>query len=222
MPIDAIENTGRKQLKPLAVLLGEKGAERNNFRLILGHLALREGERLSLALTIASSVLQLHGTQWLGDLWDRSCIMFDMVKMKGEYQGPTVFIRKVFPEPKKQPEQSLFGHVIPNPLIYNLGIILIEICLGQTLQSFRMQEDPLDHDGKPNILTDLSSAMRLIEPVYSVAGTGYGDVVRRCIRSDFDSRRMDLTDDSFRQNVYERIVEPLEEDVKNFYRLDQR
>ena len=147
--------------------------------------------------------------------------MIDVDQASKNRRSPKVYIRRAFPEePQEKPEQAVLPFVILNPIIYNLGLVLIEICLGRNLESFRNAEDPLDSKGRPNVLTNLSTAMRLMDHIYSVAGTRYGDAVRRCIRSDFDSRCTDLNEEAFRQAVYEKVVEPLEEDVKNFYCLD--
>ena len=213
----------RKATSLSRLLSGKTRDKKARLRLTLGNLTLGQGERLILALTLASNSLQLHGTRWLDDLRDKSSIMLDLGCVDDRTGAPEVYISKAFPDedPKTQSQQSLMPFVILNPIIYNLGILLIEIYLGQTLESLRTEEDPLDHNGQANILTDLSTAMRLVDNIYSLAGTGYGDAVRRCLRGDFDSRCTDLNDESFRQAVYEKVVEPLEEDVKNFYRLGQ-
>ena len=222
IPSESHRGIRRDEFKSLTSLLNGKHArKKDTLHLALGNLSLGHGERLMLALTIASSILQLYDTRWLNELWDRSCIMVDVGQPCNNRRFPRVFIRRAFPEePEERPEQALIPFVILNPVIYNLGLVLIEICLGRSLESFRNAEDPLDSNGRPNVLTNLSTAMRLMDHIYSVAGDRYGDAVRRCIRSDFDSRSTDLNEEAFRQAVYEKVVEPLEEDVKNFYCLE--
>lgn len=47
-------------------------------------------------------------------------------------------------------------------------------------------------------------------------GDRYADAVRRCIRCAFDTRKIDLEDGQFRGAVYEGVVAPLEENLRDF------
>ena len=76
--------------------------------------------------------------------------------------------------------------------------------------------DDLDDDGKVNSNTTLATANRLIPKVYDEAGIRSGDAVRRCIRCDFDQHEETFESDEFKQAVYQRVVVPLEDDLRDF------
>ena len=173
------------------------------------------GERLGLALTLASSVLQLYMTPWLQEYWDKNDIFINEACKKNIRQHSFVrrkFQAKTAEEVKESPCLPIF---IQNKSIFALGIVLIELSLGQSLASMRLPEDL--ENGQPTPWTDLVTANRLLEAVYGQAGTRYGDAVRRCIRCEFDHRNTSLDDDGFRQAVYDGVVAPLEDDFRVFF-----
>ena len=186
------------------------------------------GDRYGLALTIASSVLQLSPTRWLPESWDKADIQ---VLLQGERAtgigkgtsldySKRLYVEKEFPETEDE-ETISTGNVFPglrNPALFRLGIVLIELCLGETLESLRTPEDPLDKEGKSNILTEWATASRLIHDVSREAGNRYGDAVRRCIYCDFDQRSTSFSNAAFRHAVYEGIIVPLH-DINEDYNL---
>ena len=205
----------------LAELL-TKGGSKSSGRLVstAGSHLLSRGDRLGLALTIASSVLQLYKTPWLRDDWNKHDILInDTGKVLYREQA---YISGAFSATamERMTQQKMMAHLVRNETLFALGLVLIELCLGQVMESMRTPEDPLDVDQKPNILTDLYTANRLMEDVYNEGGRRYGDAVRRCIYCEFDQRRTSLDDDKFRQAVYDGVVAPLEDDVKDFYQLN--
>ena len=180
---------------------------------------LSRADRLSLALTIASSVLQLYKTPWLRENWSKHDILINEAGNDSYREQAHVSGTFSTSTPEEITQQKMVFQFVRNETLFALGIVLIELCLGQALESMRSPEDPLDANQKPNVLTDLSTSERLLKSVYSEAGTRYGDAVRRCIYCEFDQRRTTLDDDDFRQAVYDGVVAPLEDDMKDFYQL---
>jgi len=201
----------------LAELLSNKQPNQLQFLAPTGNLPFSRGERLGLALTVASSVLQLHKTPWLRDDWDKNDIMINDLCTSNTRQQ--AYVSRSFPPTKLEDSPAAQKSALPlrNVALFALGKVLIELCLGQPLEALRSSEDPVDASGEANLLTDWSTANRLTEAVYSEAGTRYGDAVRRCLNCDFDQRNTNLEDDAFRQAVYDGVVAPLEDDVKAFY-----
>lgn len=107
---------------------------------------------------------------------------------------------------------------IRNEFTFGLGILLIEICLAKTIEQLRIPSD-LNPDGTEHVTTNFRTATRSLDEVYQEAGGRYGDAVRRCIYCDFDQRKADLEESSFRRAVYEGVVYWLEEDLKEFHYL---
>lgn len=170
-------------------------------------------ERLKLALTLAASVLQLHKTPWLHERWGKKDILF----LDGA-SGPFVsrsFLRANIETSQKAIPSSNSISIIRNETIFALGVTLIELCLCQTLEDMRDEEDLAD-DGLPNSLTDYMTARRLVNEVYDEGGRRYGDAVRRCINCEFDQRNASLDVEAFRLSFYQGVVQPLEDDWVDF------
>ena len=181
-------------------------------------LNLSRVDRFELALTISYSVLQLSETPWLekGPTKDNILLLPDNGKgfkrrasVVNDY-SPTGSTEAQTHNPKSHP--ALYH----NEALFALGILLIELCLGRPLELLRSTEDPLDNDGNASNWTDRSTAERYLDDVYKEAGNRYGDAVRRCIRCDFNQRKISLQDDDFRQAAYEGVVVPLQQIVKDF------
>lgn len=186
---------------------------------IQAHLSRRD--RLYLAFILASTVLQLHTTPWLNERWGKSDILF--LRQLGGSRSPLTeqpyiskpFASSVITRPScKNKALCSTGPMIRNKSIFDLGILLIELCFNKSLEQLREPEDL--NNGKPNAYTDFSTANRLIQSVYNEAGNRYGDAVRRCIRCDFDQREETFESNEFRQAVYHRVVAPLEDDLRDF------
>ncbi|KAK4939647.1 hypothetical protein LTR10_020147 [Elasticomyces elasticus] len=99
-------------------------------------------------------------------------------------------------------------------LLFPLGLTLVELSLCQSMASLRLPED----NDADRLLTDLKTAARVLDSVYSESGCRYGDVVDQCLfglRSR-KSKGMDLEDEKFQRIVYEEIVSPLLDDLKDF------
>ena len=193
-----------------------------------GKFRMSRGDRYGLALTIASSVLQLSPTQWLSEAWNKADIQVllehpivtaEKTKSLEVDYSKRLYIEKSFPEHDDSETASAAKNVFPglrNQALFRLGIVLIELCLGETLESLRATEDPLTKDGTSNILTEWATATRLIHDVSREAGNRYGDAVRRCIYCDFDQRSTSFENNAFRQAVYDGIVAPLEDVYEDY------
>ena len=181
-----------------------------------GNLLLNWAERLEIALTVASSILQLQKTPWLRDDWTKEDL--SLCKDRTDETKQHVLVSKPFPATELTDSTraaKVFG--LPrNKTLFALGVFLIELCLGQAFESLRSPQDPLDANGHTNILTDLAAADRLTRHLYGEVGDRYGDVVRRCIHCDFNQRSVNLDDDDFRQAVYEGVIMPLQANAREF------
>jgi hypothetical protein len=175
---------------------------------------------LQLALTLASSVLQLHKTPWLGSKWGKDDILFFQYPNGTLLEQP--FISKSFSSIQEQTLTSRKSTrpfpCVRNEMIFALGVVLIELCLGCPLEDMRTPED-LDDFGNPNIFTDYMTAQRLIAEVYDEGGGRYGDVVRRCIHCDFDQPDVNFDVEAFCKAFQKGVISPLWEDYDDFVSL---
>ena len=175
-------------------------------------------DRLCVAATLASSVLQLDETLWMKRQWKSSDIFFyyqeghAMKKSEPCVTEPYLSWKpgKVTNRPGEPP--PLKAHLVHSEALFALGLTLIELCFGKTLS---MMQEPDDVDSNEAI-TRLNAARRLLDQVYDECGGSYGDVVRRCLFCPFDVRDASLDNDEFQEAVFDHIVTPLINDLNVF------
>ncbi|TRX96789.1 hypothetical protein FHL15_002095 [Xylaria flabelliformis] len=130
-------------------------------------------DRISLAAKIASNMLCLHQTPWLPEGVTSDNIFFT------QKDGiPQVFIAQQVPEP---PHPGSGGLKTPRSLSLNLGIVrlgilLVEIILGRSLNN---------HGGSTELewdfISDYDAAQKLLNEVEQYGGSNYGSA--RCCRT---------------------------------------
>lgn len=172
--------------------------------------------RLRIAVTLASSILQLCETPWLAEEWDKNDILF-LQKSDGPlYDRPFVSKRimaKRTATGSTASVSTIAGHqIVRNRTLFALGVLLIELHFGKPLVELRGAE----LYGQPTILQTWTIADGLVDTLYFEAGIRYGNAVRRCIRCDFDRKDTDLQDNEFREVVYAGVVSLLEANLKDF------
>ena len=184
--------------------------------------SLSRRDRLYIAVTLASSVLQLDGTSWLKRQWKSGDILFlPFEDQKGpapkfDYARPYV-TWNIVPDDTNaaltaDASRTTVAHRIPSEVLFVLGITLTELCFGQNIYDMRVEED-ID---TIEVLTNFNTASRLIDYVYSESGSRYGDVVRRCLKCPPDVRDASLDNEEFQEAVFESIVTPLRQDFEDF------
>ena len=162
-------------------------------------------EKVRLALAVASSVLQLSKTPWLpGGLTKKNVHFF---RRDDSFSCRDPFLLRGFPaRPLQLPDATQRRVYLNNPTIFALGILLLEIILGQSLEKLRASSDRLivgDHNGTIRDYIDahkLSERVALINPAYQA-------IVQKCIGC---TKTHGLDEDTFRQEVYNDVVMELE------------
>lgn len=185
----------------------------------LGHLPpLSRGHRVSVAVILASSVLQLDGSLWLESNWTSKDIRFLWRPPKRGSDEPEagVDFRYIY-LPWKQcanddrmtpvtGSTTVRTQMIRNTSLFALGLTLVELCFGKTLADMRTGEDNDTNE----------TAIRLLNMVYDEMGGQYGDVVRRCLFPPFDVRELRLDNEEVQQKVFNDILTPLTQILKAF------
>jgi hypothetical protein len=174
-----------------------------------------------LAVVIAHAVLNFCESPWLDEDWDKRYISF--------YGHPTgdegldftrPYLSTHFRGPRQgRKDQSVSLTLHRSPAILALGILLLEIELCEPIESHWVEED-LDN-GQPNFNTNLTAAERLLENSVDEIYESYRMAIGACLNCDFALLLddMSLENDSFRLQVYEKIVVPLEEELWHGWRL---
>lgn len=173
-------------------------------------------DRLCLSVVIALSVLQLDGTQWLGQTCKNADIQFFLFSdSKVDYSQPYLSQNIALLDENSSPEKAAVGwaeSVIRSKPLLALGLRLIELSLNQTISSL---QEPIDQAPLP-IFSDLATANPLLPRVEGESGTRYGEIVRLCLNCPFEVRILDLDNEEFQNVVFERIITPLTEELQIF------
>ena len=190
-------------------------------------------QRLSIAVILAHTVLQLHDSPWLTESWGKNDIWFFFSGVD-RHKQPNIeppYISRSFkpgsdqnastPGEESVAQTDRYSHLIINKTLFALGIVLIELALNRPLEEFRtdtMSSEPSASNRSYTTADTYQLATSLIDRVYDEQGTQYGYVVQRCLRCEFalqDSmKRLEI--DAFRAAVYEGVLVPLEEDLNRY------
>ena len=187
--------------------------------------SLSRKDRLDIAVTLASSVLQLDGTCWLNQHWSSNDIYFHIQNMSNpgsDATQPYLPWRSCTTEHETAVDS---GNLMPGQqfirsnALFALGLTLVELCFGKTIGSMQKPED--ESQAQDEVAQRINCAFRLLESgwIWKEMGETYEDVVRRCLRQPFDVRDLDLDNKEVQQQVYDTVVVPLKENVDNFLGL---
>ncbi|KAJ4369654.1 hypothetical protein N0V83_005416 [Neocucurbitaria cava] len=193
----------------------------SSLRTVLHDTKFARQDRLKLAVTLASSVLQLHETKWLEDDWGKDNIFFVKRPGKTVYDQPFVSQHFNHTTPiSTTAKGNVMSRIIRNQTLYALGVALIELWYGKTLSELHNDADGPHNTGdtQMDLMTEYNTADRLVDDLYSEAGGKYSDAVRRCIRCDFDRRASSLEDTQFQTAVYQGVVAQLKENYEFMFR----
>ena len=178
-------------------------------------------ERLKLGVKLASSVMQLHKTQWLGEKWSKQDIRFIIPAETRTSRSPMIgnpFLHQSFVPPNAPlPESATQASIVPcNQSLYSLGIVLVELWHWKDLQSLHAGVSAGLGTGQDlDTRTEYFTASKLAKELHDEAGENYGEAVRRCIQG-LDTRETSLEEEEFKNKVYSEIIRPLEENLEIF------
>lgn len=178
---------------------------------LLGNRRLNRRQRHIIATILASSLLQLGTTPWMTQKMEKGSIFFNQHDSKVDLEHP--YIKHSFPSAKRcSPTQE--DNVIPPPTRFsvrnslaNLGIILLELCFDQTIESHIYWGRYLVN-GVPHEYTDYMTARDWIE-IVGEQEPALEPIIRCCVLCVFEEKA-DWESKTFVQAVYGTVVAPLE------------
>lgn len=97
---------------------------------------------------------------------------------------------------------------IQNELLFQLGVLLLEIAYNQPLSQLRQPSD-LDASGNETLLTDYLVAVRLADEITRHEPSKYSDAVRRCLFCRFTCMSTNLSDTELQEEFHGGVVVPL-------------
>lgn len=169
-------------------------------------------DRVRLAVTLASSVLQLHETPWLDDSWGIDHIHF--VERSGLIAYDQPFVLRGNDTDPSSSNGSIPKHLscmIQIRPLFALGVTLIELWYGKSLSDLHEDDDGPQNTSNPQVdfITKFNTAYRLADELADDAGAKYSDAVRRCIRCDFSLPAKSLEDVQLQKAVFDGVVSQL-------------
>lgn len=165
--------------------------------------------------------MRLHGAAWLGKHLGTDDIAFLRIG-NGSTASEHSYIVKPASRPPKYPTMlSNLASACRNKTIFNLGVLLIELCLVQPFED--LPDHELQRHGSTNpdaddvdiwVLID-----NIIDKVSNEAGTRYENAVRRCLYCDFDRRSVDFEDEGFYDVFCLKVFGRLEETYRFLFQF---
>lgn len=176
---------------------------------------LRRRDRLQLAASLASSVLQFHGS-WLKTQWGTQDILLRTGEARKKVADSIYLIQRTPSLPNRldtpmSQQNSTSTHLIRNEILFPLGLALVELSLGQTIASLRKPED----DDPVEVVSKLKTASRHLLDVRNESGMRYEEVVDKCLLWP-DRKDTNLDNEQFQRMMLDSIILPLLEDLKYF------
>ncbi|MCJ1284924.1 hypothetical protein MMC26_004261 [Xylographa opegraphella] len=164
-------------------------------------------ERMSLAATLASSAIELCNTPWLGGDWNKKHIAF--LKASAGCARPIVV-----DQPYISPSQDRTIDDKPlesmNAAIFCLGVLLLELWFGESLEEQLFRSQYLGPNGRPNDFTDFATAAAWHRQIADDAGTQLAGVIGSCIFCNIRTRTPASTETALREAMYAEVMLPLE------------
>lgn len=199
-------------------LLQEQGANSEEQEMIsLGSIIRKEHkfklsrrQRYHIALTLASSHLQLHKTPWLESGWSKDEILFLPDPMNPEQISlDQPFVARDFALSGKKRGPPTADNSCPN-----LGIMLLELCFNSPFESQSYRKKYISPDGQSNPYLDLAAALEWCNSeAAEEAGPDFEGAVKWCL-SQFGV--VDGLDEAKKAEMIEKVVKPLEYCHKQF------
>ena len=180
-------------------------------------------ERLRLARSLATAVLQYHATPWLKRPWRCKDIYIFGVDEKSlggrnptPISEPHIDIRitkstATSPAPLDESDNPLAANVI----LFNLGVMLIELAYTATLRDLFSEEKQSPFDPQR---TEYLAARELGQDVGGEMGPKYSEIVQKCLGCHFASGA-DLSSLKLQTEYYRDIVKELEKLEEDFAAL---
>ncbi|KAF2446129.1 hypothetical protein P171DRAFT_483499 [Karstenula rhodostoma CBS 690.94] len=183
---------------------------------IKGRIAkLSKRERYSLALTLASSTLQLNATPWFKDQWSAKDVLFQQTE-----SGPRlVDVDRPYVAPKVEalaaltngrPKRSFQNK---NTVLLALAVALLELYFGVSAENHRdLEKQPV---GAFNPWMLCAMAYEWADEEQENLSAAFSGAVNHCLRC-FNDPSANLQDAEFLQAAVECIVLPLQEELHQF------
>ena len=179
-------------------------------------------ERLRLARSLATAVVQYHATPWLKEsLRSEEIFFFGIDKVSLTQQPPALSAPHL--NVRVKGEDGSFSRTstfpppscVRNTILFGLGVVLLELGYAETLRELQQPRDIQDSEDR---LTEFFVATRAVSSMGREMGSTYGEIVKKCLYCDFGCGD-DLTNPKLQAVFYQDVVQELEKLEDGFRKL---
>lgn len=209
--INGQQHLWRLDPKPNCIPVIETKPPESLQELLLGSAKIGAYEKRELAIISAYSLLLLHDTPWLRSRWNKTHLSF-FHKAEDEPDFTRPFISTKFQNPAQQigsPGSSVFHR---NSLIFDLGILLIEIFNEKPIEVWRTVSEQTTVSSSTESMVNLLVADRVVRKMdMSLSRTA----VEACLNLDWapQGRAVELKDPEVRSGLFQNVILPLETEI---------
>lgn len=168
-------------------------------------------QRLTLAATVMSSILQLHSTCFSLD-WSKRAISF-MRSKQDQVDLDRPLLMRVFRQADtstgdfKSTQQSALA-------LLSLGALMLELHSGETLEErMKLETNPFSCEDAPTVT--LAICQKWLEEEWRNLSRAWKQAINFLLMSYVDFHT-DLANEAFREKVHDAVLLPLEEDARDF------
>jgi hypothetical protein len=168
-------------------------------------------DRYFLALTLASSVLQLYSTPWLNKEWSKKDIVFFH---NGQHSAPFSWDEPYLSVDLHTEPKDAAKRPVTNPdqcglsVEERLAIILLELCFGRPLEESAVYRGLLGQFKSANATLDLTAATMWQKKARRHGGDQFADAINWCLESTSSTTPMSKTNRI--KAFYKNVVVPLQ------------
>lgn len=182
-------------------------------------------ERVRLAKNLATAILYYHSTPWLDGTWHSDDVQFfghhDSLLQQAHRVLPymTASIRAAGFSKKARHRSSDYTHIIRNPVLFGLGVMLLELAYQAPLRTL---QKPIDLEkGETQGFADYFTAHRLVDRSYRMVSKSYKTIISKCLHCDF-GHDSDFASPALQEAFYHDVINGLEnlEEVFRELQLD--
>lgn len=168
--------------------------------------------RRTLALALASGVLQLYDTPWLHDHWTINDIYIDPDKGNDHLYVMRTFDTAACPQHKTPASRADDQLMVKNRMLFALAVALLELTYGAPLSVHQTAEDLND------AFTPYRIADRLTKKVQEDELPRFASVVGKCMSpSPQGCYDFSFANDGFRRRFFQEVVLPLKDDYEELF-----
>ena len=159
-------------------------------------------QRYGIALTLASSHLQLHSTPWLKEHWTSDDVLFPTTSSNNTatIHGEPYILATILPA------NSVSATPVKDHSFSTLGIVLLELCFGSRLEDHNMWQNPAYAPLKADPNFRQTVARVWLDDVQGEAGEDYAMATQWTLTQSPAVTK----DDKWREEFAQNVVQPLQ------------